>query len=190
MPRTKMDELVKRLNEEEGFIPEETEEKAKAAPKKKKTFAQTDTIMCRSVVIGGLFLEGSKTKMLYEWRAYGDEVAVEYRDLVSEVRARSSFVFTPWAIIEDEDFLEEFPQVKKFYMDSYPVKDMKAILDLPVNKMVKEMKLLPPGAKDVFRNIAGEAVASGTVDSVAKIKALDEFLGTDLNLLTSLSDDE
>lgn len=204
MPRTKMDDLAEQLNMEEGFLPEEKgpekevqvketpkqtqKEAPKEMPKKKKTFEQTDTIWCRSVIIGGLYLEGAKTKTLYEWRGYGDQVEVEYRDLVSEVRARSAYVFNPWFVIEDEDFLDEYPQVKKFYTESHSVTELRDILSLPLQKMVKEINDLPLGAKDVFKNIASEAVASGTLDSVAKIKAIDEIFDTDLNLLASLSE--
>lgn len=191
MPRTKMDTLAEQLNSE----PEVTEveaakkvEEAAPAKKEKKKFEQTSPIMCRSVVIGGLFLEGSKTKNLYEWRSYGDEVEVEYRDLVSEVRAKSSAIFSPWLIVEDDDFVEEFPQLKQFYIDHYPVRELRDILDLPVKEMVKAIKDLPAGAKDTFRNLAAEAVASGQLDSVNKIKALDEIYDTDLNLLASLSE--
>lgn len=186
MPRTKMDALVEQLNSED----KEVKEAAEATPQKKekKKFEQTTGIMCRSVVLGGLFLEGSKSKTLYEWRSYGDEVEVEYRDLVSEIRARASSVFSPWFIVEDDDFVEEFPQLKQFYIDHYKVRDLKDILDLPLKEMVKAINELPAGAKDTFKNLAAEAVANGLLDSVNKIKALDEIFETDLNLLASLSE--
>ena len=85
MPRTRMDDLVEVLSKED-----ETPETPKK--KEKKKFQQSDLIMCRSVTTGGLFLEGSKTKQLYQWNDYGDESEVEYRDLVAEVRLKSNFV--------------------------------------------------------------------------------------------------
>lgn len=109
MPRTKMDDLVEELNKDDSVVSEEPKKK------EKKKFQQTDLIMCKSVVVGGLFLEGSKTKQIYQWNDYGDESEVEYRDLVAEVRSRSAYVFNPWFIVEDEDFIEEFPQLKQFY---------------------------------------------------------------------------
>lgn len=62
----------------------------KEEPKKeKKVFAQDEGIPCRSITQGGLYMEGAKTKMLYEWSDYGDITYVEYADLASAVRVRS-----------------------------------------------------------------------------------------------------
>lgn len=152
----------------------------------KKTFDQSDGIMCRSVTQGGLHMEGLKTKMMYDWSEYGDETEVEYRDLVAAVRTKTSFVFNPFFIIEDQDFISEFPQLQKFYNDQYSVKDLKEILELPVNEMIETINTLPNGAKESLKSIASTQVANGRLDSVKKIKALDEVFDTDLNLLSEL----
>ncbi len=180
MPRTKMDELVEELNKDDSVVSEEPKKK------EKKKFQQTDLIMCRSVVVGGLFLEGSKTKQIYQWNDYGDESEVEYRDLVAEVRSRSAYVFNPWFIVEDEDFIEEFPQLKQFYTQYLSVRDLKEILELPVSQMAKKISELPSGAKESLKTIAASMVSSGAIDSVAKIKKLDEIFETDMEFLSSL----
>ena len=131
-------------------------------------------------------MDGIKTQMQYRWTDYGDEVEVEYRDLVAEVRTHSPFVFNPFFIVDDEDFVNEFPQLKQFYTQAYSIRDLKEILTLPVHEMVSKMKELPAGAVESLKTIASSQVASGKLDSVKKIKALDEFFGTDLNLLQSL----
>lgn len=178
MPRTKMDALVK--NDQQGMTIDVEN------LKQKKKFEQTDYIMCRSVITGGLYLEGTKTKQVYSWTDYGDETEVEYRDLVAEVRQRSEFIFAPRLIVEDEDFVEEFPQLKQFYNQYYSVKELGKILGLPVNQMAKKIEELPKGAKESLRNIAASQIASGIIDSVSKIKKLDEIYDTDLEFLSSL----
>lgn len=180
MPRTRMDNLVDYDPQEELPLEEITKEK------KKKKFDPSDGISCRSVTQGGLFMDGLKTQIPYRWTDYGDEVDVEYRDLVAAVKGKSPFVFNPYFIIDNEDFVEEFPQLKKFYTESYSAKDLKDILTLPIHEMLAKMKILPSGALDTLKNIASTQVATGKLDSVKKIKALDEFFGTDLNLLQSL----
>lgn len=184
MPRTKLDDLVDVMESEEAA--EEVKEEKTVKKPKKKTFQPSEGIKCRSVVQGGLFMDGQKTQMQYRWTDYGDEVEVEYRDLVAEVRTRSPFVFNPFFIVDDEDFINEFPQLKQFYMQSYSVRELRDILNLPVGEMVSKMKTLPKGAVESLKTIASSQVASGRLDSVKKIKALDEFFGTDLNLLQSL----
>lgn len=174
----------------ESEIEEKTVAKAKLEPEpKKKVFDQSDGIKCRSVVEGGLYMEGLKTQMLYAWTEYGDISEVEYRDLAAAVRSKSKFVYNPWFIIEDEDFLAEFPQVKKFYNDSYSIKELRDILQLPIGEMVETIKKLPESVMDTMKSIAGKQVASGQLDSVRKIKALDEIFGTDLNLIGGLFDE-
>lgn len=157
------------------------------AEEKKKKFNQDDKIACRSVIDGVLNMEGLKTKNLYSWRDYGDIEYVEYADLVSAVRTKSGFVFNPWFIVDDEDFVNENSQLKKFYTENYSVKELREIIDMPINKMVEAIKALPPSAVESLKSIAASAITSGGLDSVKKIKALDEAFGTDLNLLATLS---
>lgn len=152
----------------------------------KRTFKPDDGIMCRSVTVGGLWLDGIKSGNIYRWVEYGDETEVDYRDLVAMIRSRSKYIFNPNFIIVDTDFVEEFPQLKKFYSDQYTVSDLRGVLDLPVNTMVDTIKSLPPGAIASLKNIASTEIVNGHLDSVKKIKALDSIFGTELNLLASL----
>jgi hypothetical protein len=151
---------------------------------KKREFKETDGILCRSVTPGGLYMIGKKTGMLYEWNAYGHEYEVEYRDLVIAVRTRSDFVFGPLFIIEDQDFIDEFPIVQKFYDESYTDSDLKDIIKLPVDEMKKAIDALPPRAKENFKSIASTAVDNGTLDSIEKIRVIDEQFGLNLKVLT------
>lgn len=172
------------------FITDDEEEVVVETKKDSKhKFEQTDGVSCRSVVQGGLFMEGLKTKMDYSWTDYGDVTEVEYRDLVAAVRSKSKFVFNPWFIIEDEDFLAEYPQVKQFYDSSYTLTDLIKILDMPSTQMIEEIKKLPKGAIDTIKSLASKQVSNGTLDSVSRIRALDDYFDTDLNLLASISNE-
>ena len=91
-------------------------------------------------------------------------------------------------IIEDEDFLEEFPVVKKFYEDSYDVKELKNILYMHLEDMKKAIVALPKGALKTLQSIASTEVSNKTLDSIQKIRYLDEVFGTELLLLTEFSE--
>lgn len=176
-------------SEKEDTLKEETvkeEKPSKKEVKTKKKFESSDLIVCRSVTQGALYMEGAKTNMLYTWADYGDECEVEYRDLVSVVRTRSSYVFAPHFIIEDEDFIAEFPQLQKYYKDNYSVKELAEILEQPVGQMLETLKALPKSALDAVRDMAAVQVGTGQLDSVRKIKALDEFFNTDLDLISDV----
>lgn len=161
---------------------------SKKAQKEKKVFQETDGILCRSVTEGGLFFVGKKTGMLYQWNEYGAEYEVEYRDLVIAVRTRSDFIFTPYFIIEDEDFIEEFPVVKKFYDESYDVTEIKSILYLPFEDMKRAVTALPKGALKTLETMVSTEVSNKNLDSVQKIRYFDEIFGTELLLLTEFED--
>lgn len=152
----------------------------------KREFKADDRIPCRSVTQGALFMEGLRTKQLYEWLSYGDTIDVEYQDLVAAIRSKSQFIYTPYFIIEDEDFIAENTQLDKFYNERYTVKELRDILNLDIHEMKEAIAELPEGAKNSLKSIAADCVKTGLVDSVRKIKALDEIFGTDLNLLADL----
>lgn len=160
-----------------------TAQKEKPVVKEKKKFSDADGIVCRSIIQGGLYMEGAKTHMLYEWVEYGDKTQVEYADLAAAVRTRSPYLFGPMLIIEDEDFIEEFPQLKKFYTENYTVSDLEMVLAYPLERMLEEISALPKSAVESLKVLAASSINEGTLDSVKKIKALDEIFGTNLSLL-------
>ena len=131
-------------------------------------------------------MTGVKSGLFYRWTEYGDETEIEYRDLAAIVRTKSPYVFNPLFVIDNEDFINEFPQLQKFYEDSYSVTDLESILSLPISDMIANINALPNGAKETMKNIASTQIGDGRLDSVKKIKALDDIFGTELNLLASL----
>ena len=180
-----------KVNVEEVVIEEEIKVEKPVVEKKvevktPKKFEAMDGVLCRSIVDGVLVMEGIKSKNFYKWADANDVAEVEYQDLVSAVRSNTSYVFAPHFIIEDEDFLAQFPQVQKVYDSMYTTADLKEILKLPVTSMMKEIESLPNGSKDNLREIAGKMVLNGQLDSVQKIKALDNFYNTNFLITTNL----
>ena len=177
-PKTEAAQTVKEV------AAEPVKEVAKEEPKKvKKVFAPDDGIACRSVTQGGVYLEGPKTHMLYEWVQYGDITEVEYADLAAMVRTKSQYLFGPWVMVDDDDFVEEFSQLKKFYTENYSIADLEVILSYPVERMIEEVKALPKSAAESLKVLAASSINDGNLDSVAKIKALDDLFGTKLSIL-------
>ena len=130
--------------------------------KPRRKFDQNDGVMCRSVTKGLLNLIGQKTGIPYKWFDYGDRSEVEYRDLVAEVRSHGASVFDPRFIIEDEDFLAEFPQVVDFYNENCNIRDLDAILQMAPDKMREALLQLP---KSTYPNIKILASALASSDS-------------------------
>ena len=90
-------------------------------------------------------------------------------------------------VVEDEDFIAEFPKLAKFYKDLYPTSELEAMLRKPVNQVMTIVPSLPRGIQDSLKGLAADMVRTGALDSVSTIKALDEFWGTQLSILTGLT---
>ena len=81
-----------------------------------RKFEQEDLIPCRSMVSGQLFIEGARSKLLYTFADYNDVCDIEYRDLIYMVRTYNNrFIYEPWIIIEDEDFIAQNPKLAELY---------------------------------------------------------------------------
>ena len=155
------------------------ESEPKKAPRK---FAPNDLIVCRSVTYGELLLSGVKSKLMYVWSNYGDTTEVEFQDLQALKSTRSSYLFRPRFVIEDEDLVEQWSKdFGTMYQDLVEV-DVDELFKLPIGKFKTALKKAPKGVQQAVKNIAGEKIMNGSLDSLAKIKAIDEILGTDLKL--------
>ena len=155
---------------------------SKAAKKTVRKFAPDELIVCRSITFGELLLTGKKSKLLYSWANYGDTTEVEYQDLQALKSTRSSYLFKPRFIIEDEELVEQWG---KDFGDIYKnIEDIDAedLLKLPVAQLRSKLKKASKGVQLAVKNIAGDKILNGSLDSLAKIKAIDEILGTDLKL--------
>ena len=151
----------------------------------KKTFTDSDYILCRSLWSGGLNIT-SQSGNLYRFDDYGSECEFNYRDLVTMIRRNSEHIFLPRFVILDEDFLEDFPTVKRVYGTMYTKEDLVEILELPLAHMKREIEKLPKATKDNMRNLVATQIAKGTLDSISKVRALTEIFESDFNLLSDL----
>lgn len=161
----------------------ETVQVADVEPKKApRKYAPDDMISCRSITYGELLLTGKKSKLLYSWANYGDTTEVEYQDLQALKSTRSSYLFKPRFVIEDEELVEQWGKdFGEMYQNVVDV-DVEDLLRLPANQFKSKLKKAPKGVQQAVKNIAGEKILNGSLDSLAKIKAIDEVLGTDLKL--------
>lgn len=178
------EEIIISNDMESTIVFEDTEKVVKKKPRK---YEATDGIPCRSITSGGLYMEGIKSHILYEWADDGDVTEVEYQDLVAAIRSNVSYIHKPYFIIEDEDVISQFPQINKIYESMYSIKDLRDVLtDLSPRDMKATILTLPEGAKESIKHIASQMISNGSLDSVQKIKFLDEIFDTRLMLMTEL----
>ena len=160
----------------------ETKEETVVEKKKARKFAADEPVSCRSITYGELLLVGPKSKLLYSWANYGDTTEVEYQDLQALKSTKSSYLYRPRFVIEDEELVEQWSKDFKSMYDEIVEVDVEDMFKLPLNQFKARLKKAPKGVQMAVKNIAGEQIANGTLDSLKKIKAIDEILGTDLKL--------
>lgn len=153
--------------------------------KEKKVFTDSDYILCRSVCYGGLNIT-SQSGNLYEFKDYGYDCEINYRDLVSLIRKGSDHVFLPRFVILDEDLLEDFPTVKRVYEKMYTRNDLLDILRMPTHQMEMEIRELPDTTRSVLEQMVATEIANGNLDSISKVRKLSEIFDSDFNLLSEL----
>jgi hypothetical protein len=155
--------------------------------KGKKTYAPTDGIPCKSITNGGLYMPGLKSNILYTWIDAGDVIEVEYQDLQAAIRSNNGYVMNPFFVIEDEELVAQFPQLKKIYNTLYSVGDLEDVItELSPGDMKATILSLPKGAQDSIKHLASKMVSDGRLDSVRKIKVLDEIFDTEMSIMTGL----
>lgn len=155
----------------------ENDVKKVTKPEKKK-FAPTELIPCLSITPGELFFVGDKTKTLYTWADANDVIDLEYQDLAYAARSRNKMMFKPRFIVQDKDFLKEFPKLEEIYSGLYSMQDLEDILKMQPARMAKAIETLPEGAKDALQTLVATKIANGTLDSVKRIQKLDEIFDT------------
>lgn len=169
-------------------VQEQTEQETVKEAKVKK-FNPEDKILCQSVSAGITHVKGQKTGEIYTFESEGATEYIEYRDLVAAIRTNSNIIFRPFILVKDKDFIEEQDKLKKYYDSLYTIEDYNEFFRLPAYRMKDILDQLPDGIKNTIKSMAVTKIANGSLDSVARIKALDEYFGTQLSMLTGLFDE-
>lgn len=145
-----------------------------------KKFAPNDQIPCKSITVGKLSHTGIKTGIRYTWADYGDVAYLEYQDLQSLQSMKSNFIFKPLFIIEDEDVVAQWDKMLKPVYDKIKEDDLEQFFALPQNRFESALKNAPKGFQNSIKVKAVSMIQDGELDSLKKIKAIDEILGTEL----------
>lgn len=150
--------------------------------KEKRKFEPEELVSCVSVTPGELFMVGYKSHNLYTWADSDDVIGVEFRDLDYAVKARKATVTEPYIVVDDEDFLALHPFLRDIYAGIYSINELKSILSLSPSQMERTIKALPEWAINSFKTVVSSMVDDGSLDSIKKIKILDDIFGTEMLL--------
>ena len=157
---------------------------AETTPKKatqtKKQYSAEEPIPCRSVTYGKLICVGPKSKLNYEWADYGDITEVEYQDLRALQSTHSGFLTKPLFVIEDDELVKQWSSSLKAVYDRIASLDVDSLFKMTPSQFKKKLESFPVSYRQTVVEMANKMILTGELDSLAKIKAIDEVCGTDL----------
>lgn len=170
------------IKQTKNTVKKVVEPKVEVEKIEKKKYAPDEEIMTTSCTSGELIMIGGKTRRYYTWANYGDQTPVEYQDLKAAQYSKSRYIFDPLFIIEDEEFvnLPENKNIAEVYANVLSQEDIDKMFNLDNISFERTVRKLPKGIQNSLKSIAAQKVQDKTLDSITKIKALDEILGTDL----------
>ena len=85
-------------------------------------------------------------------------------------------------LIDNDDIVSNYKNIQEMYDNLYDKDDLMKILTLPSDKMKDVILQLPDGVKKTIQSMAITAIERKELDSVQRIKTLDEIFGTQLLL--------
>lgn len=149
---------------------------AKAEPAE---YDNEDEIPCRSITSGELLMVGAKSNTLYKWADYGYVEYVQYQDLLYEIRSgENSFANYPRFVIMDDALVEKYPKLEQIYSEMYTAGDFEELLEQDVRTIKEVVQQMPKGSRESLKNYVATQIRGGYLDSINRIKALDEIFET------------
>ena len=149
-------------------------------PVEPRKFQADDAIPCRSVTAGELILIG-KSGTYYSWADAGHTIDVRYDDIIQLKFSRSSQLYFPRFIIEDEELLEDarFADIKDLYNKIYSA-DIEELLNLSNEQFVEILSKAPTGLKNAIKVTVATRFEEGTFDSLQKVQAVEQICGAEI----------
>jgi hypothetical protein len=143
-----------------------------------RTKIPTDELVKVTNATQGLLVLVDNDGYANELENFGDTIEMEMGDLI-KIKKRYPKVFSEnW--IEVNPIVQRALGVEKFYKDFIPVDEFDSIFELDEQELKDKVSKLSRSMKQSVGIRAIKLIEDGTLDSVKKIKALEEVLGYEL----------
>lgn len=145
-----------------------------------KRYDDNDEILVRNGFRGTLHFLAPKSRYLYTFNDFGDELYIEFGDLkMAKSGDYIKFFQNNWLLIEDEDALKQL-RLDKFYTNALSYEDMLSIFDLPLDEIEEVMNSINDDQKGVIASLAIDQIESNQLNDIRIINKLEELLGEEL----------
>ena len=157
-----------------------TEKNTKPARAKRIEIDRNELITCRSTVSGRLiYRTGEKDKIV--WSDFGSERELEMGELI-RMKGEHPKYLTDMLIVIDDEEAAEYLGLKKLYEDLFELEDLDSLFEKSNKELEDLLPKLPSGLKKTLATHARRLVEERTLDSLSKIRLIEQALGTDLQM--------
>ena len=171
----------------------EAVEKVSKPVKKSVKLDDTVLINVKSNTYGTLFFQNPRTGDSTEWSHFGDVEQLTMGDLRAMKGTQRAFYENQWIYIvdvEDEGYEDvtaddicKALMVSQYYKNVLDPDNFDQIFAWPESKIRERVSMMGSGAKMNLMVAANTAINNGRLDSLKRIKVLEEILGCELDRL-------
>lgn len=143
------------------------------APVAKPEIDRNMVVPVMNVTNGILVYQSRKTGIELKWEKYGD---IEYMDVAELLTMRSSqrrFLDEPFILVMNNEAVD-YLGLKKMYDKMIHPDNIDAVFKLSNERFEEVLETAPRGIAYLIIGRAKDKVADGTLDSIAKLKILEE----------------
>jgi len=175
--KTTKKEAVEVKTEQEAVV--EATPVKETVRKQKKKLNRNDLILVMNSTSDRLVHTSRKTGQEWLFTEYGQTDEMELGELVTMNNSSPAMLREPWLLILDEDAVE-YLGLKKLYENILTEDEMEEFFNSDVEQMATILDKLPKGMKELIVGLAKKKVENKTLDSMAKIKLIEDKLKIEL----------
>ncbi len=159
-------------------------------PKEKLVLKDTDEVVVKSNVFGELIYINDRTGDQIVWENYGDEQVLSAKDIRDMKAKQQSFFKEGWISIIDSSCVnfDEYTlkdvydalQIGRYYADDLVSFDLDTVFTLSEDALKKKVANMSNTVKRTVIIRANDKIRDGSLDSIKKVKLLEEVLGCEL----------
>lgn len=179
------DEAVEEVEDREAMMAEKAIEDSYKNPVKVKTVKSTKQldrnmlVRVASLVVGTLIYKSDRTGATYMFREFGTEDEIELFELQAMRSAYPKYLTQPWLVVLDDE-VSNYLGIKDVYSKMVKPDQMDNFFKLKEHKMKSILENAPKGFKEAVLDMAHRKIKNKSLDSRAKIIALEEALSVEL----------
>lgn len=183
-------------------IPENTEKNVddmvnattdlKVSTRKKLKLDDNVSLLVSSNIFGELIYINHKTGDKYTWENMGDVQSLYVSDIRAMKSNQRKFLEQNWIVIDGiADTSEEYEgvdvteiyealQISNYYKNFLCPSNLNDVFNWSVEDIRNKVPKMPVSTRETIAIRANELIKSGIIDSIAKVKVLEEVIGCEL----------